>query len=68
MEQRKKKKHIAPENYPEAEASAELKSEYYHGETFAMTGSSFNRNLTAANVSCFLHMALRESGCCALLE
>ena len=65
MEQREKK-YIAPEDYLEAEASAEVRSEYYHGETFVMTGSSFNHNLIAANVSSFLHMALRESGCFAL--
>ncbi len=56
-------KFISPEEYLETEATAAIKSEYFHGEVFAMTGASFNHNLITSNVLAALHTALRESDC-----
>lgn len=45
------------------EESAEYKSEYYHGEIFAMTGASVSHNIITSNVITSLHIALRNSDC-----
>jgi Uma2 family endonuclease len=40
---------------------AEYKSEYYHGEIFAMSGASFNHNTIAVNLIHALHSARKKS-------
>ncbi len=65
MEKREKNR-IQAKDYLETESAAEYKSEYYHGEAFAMTGASFNHNLIATNIASALHLALKESGCFVL--
>ena len=54
---------ISPEEYFEIEEAAEYKSEYYHGEIFAMSGASFSHNVIAMNVAGTLYSALRNSDC-----
>ncbi len=56
-------KFITPEEYLETEASAEHKSEYFHGEVFAMSGASFTHNLITSNVLTALHTSLHDSDC-----
>ena len=55
--------HISSNEYFEIEASSEIKSEYFHGSIFAMTGASFNHNLITMNVSTTLFGPLRDLGC-----
>ena len=59
----KKKQYFFPEEYFEMEEAAEYKSEYYHGEIFAMSGASFNHNITAGNTFASLHSSLSDSDC-----
>ncbi len=54
---------ISHEEYFELEEAAEYKSEYYHGEIFAMTGASVTHNLIAMNTGSALHASLRDSDC-----
>ena len=54
---------ISPEEYFEIEEAAEYKSEYYHGEMFAMSGASYHHNVIAMNVAGTLYSALRNSDC-----
>ncbi|QTA86234.1 Uma2 family endonuclease [Desulfonema magnum] len=63
MAQAEEKELISPEEYFAVEEAAQYKSEYYHGEIFAMTGASFNHNLIAMNLATRLHSALRDSSC-----
>jgi Uma2 family endonuclease len=58
-----KKTFISAEEYFEIEEAAEYKSEYYHGEIFAMSGASFAHNLIAGNVFARLHTSLGDSDC-----
>jgi len=58
-----KKKPISPDKYFAMEEVSEYKSEYYHGEIFAMTGASFNHNLISGNIFASLHTSLRGSTC-----
>ena len=44
------KPRLTPEEYLEIEDAAEFKSEFYHGEMFAMAGATYNHNLIAGNV------------------
>jgi len=57
------KKFISHLDYLEMEKTAECKSEYYHGEIFAMTGASVHHNLITSNVITSLNIALRDSDC-----
>ncbi len=57
------KKFISHLEYFEMEKTAEYKSEYYHGEIFAMAGASVHHNLIASNVITSLNTALRDSEC-----
>ncbi len=57
------KKFVSHEDYFDLEETAEYKSEYYHGEIFAMTGASVAHNLIAMNTGAALHVALRDSDC-----
>ncbi len=54
---------ITSEEYFQMEETAEYKSEYYHGEIFAMSGASANHNLIVMNVGANLHHSLKGSGC-----
>lgn len=58
-----KKKLISAEEYLETEKIAKYKSEYYRGETFAMSGASHNHNVIAVNIMASLHDSLRNSDC-----
>ena len=55
------KSFVSPEEYFETEEVAEYKSEYFHGEIFAMTGASFNHNVISSNLVVFLGNQLRNS-------
>jgi len=54
---------ISAEEYFEIEEAAEYKSEYYHGEMFAMSGASFNHNVIFSNIFGNLYSALCNSDC-----
>ena len=53
-------KGITPEEYFKNEENAEYKSEYYHGEIFAMTGASVNHNLISTNIIAMLVNSLKR--------
>jgi Uma2 family endonuclease len=63
MTQAVKKTGIPPEVYLDMERNAEFRSEYYHGEVFAMTGASFRHNVIAGNIFGALRDSLRSSNC-----
>ena len=50
---------ILPQEYLAIERRSEAKSEYWHGEMFAMAGASEAHNLIVANVVGELHMQLK---------
>ena len=52
-------KRYTPQEYLELERKAEVKSEYYRGEIFAMSGASEEHNLIAANLLGLLWNQLR---------
>jgi Uma2 family endonuclease len=54
---------ISPEEYLALEEQAEYKSEYFHGEVFAMAGGTPNHNLISGNVLFTLKTQLRGRGC-----
>src|SRR5436190_11788489 len=54
---------ITPEEYLDLERKADYKSEYLHGEVFAMTGASRQHNLIAANLSRTLGNQLVDRPC-----
>ena len=54
---------LSPEQYVEQERTADVKHEYYRGETFAMSGGSPTHALLAMNVGTALNNALREQDC-----
>lgn len=58
-----KKELISAEEYLKMEETVEYKSEYYHGEIFAMSGASHNHNVIAVNIAASLHGSLRNSDC-----
>jgi Uma2 family endonuclease len=58
-----RKTFISAEEYFAIEEAAGYKSEYYHGEMFAMSGASFHHNVIAMNVAGTLYSALRNSDC-----
>jgi Uma2 family endonuclease len=49
--------------YLKREETAYYKSQFYHGEIFAMTGGTPNHNTAAGNTFASLHEQLRGSGC-----
>jgi len=57
------RKFISHKDYLEMEEQTEYKSEYYHGEIFAMTGASVSHNIITSNVITSLNIALRDSDC-----
>ena len=54
---------ITPEQYLEIERAAELKSEYYDGEMFAMAGARADHNLIVANAIFLFAQQLRDKPC-----
>jgi Uma2 family endonuclease len=57
------KPYLTPEQYLEIERKAEFKSEYYHGEMFAMAGASFAHSQVVMNASGELRNQLRGRPC-----
>ena len=57
------KTYLTPEEYLAAERKAEYKSEYLHGEVFAMVGASRKHNLIAGNVFGELRQQLKGKAC-----
>src|SRR5882762_2517369 len=53
------KPYVTPEEYLALERKAEYKSEYLHGEIFAMTGASRKHNLITGNILGELHRQLK---------
>ncbi len=53
------KSNVSPEEYLALERQAEYKSEYLHGEIFAMTGASRKHNLIGGNILGELNQQLR---------
>lgn len=51
------------EEYLALEEKADGKSEYYHGEIFAMAGASYNHNLIAGNTHTALNQFLESKPC-----
>ena len=54
---------LTPEEYLDLERRAEVKSEYYQGEMFAMAGASLPHNVLAMNLAAILHAQLRRRPC-----
>ncbi len=57
---------FTPDQYLDLERLAPCKSEYLHGQIFAMAGASYEHNLLVANVLGELRAALRGSACRAV--
>jgi Uma2 family endonuclease len=57
---------LTPEQYIEIERAAEVKSEYYNGRMYAMSGASYPHGLIIGGLSGKLNAAL-ESGPCAVI-
>jgi Uma2 family endonuclease len=51
---------VTPEEYLALERKADYRSEYLHGEIFAMTGASRKHNLITGNLFAGLHRQFRE--------
>jgi Uma2 family endonuclease len=54
---------LTPEEYLEMERQAETKSEYLHGEVYAMAGASPRHTLIAANAIALLVLGLKGRAC-----
>ncbi len=57
------RRRFTPEEYLMLEERSELKSEYYDGEIFQMTGGTLNHNRIVTNLVTHLKAALRGSSC-----
>ena len=55
--------YITPQEYLDRERQAEMKSQYFQGEIFAMTGASREHNLIAGNTLTALNQRLRDRDC-----
>lgn len=55
--------YVTPEEYLALERKADDKSEYLHGEIFAMTGASRKHNLISINTASSLNQQLRGRPC-----
>ncbi|MDX6404184.1 MAG: hypothetical protein QOH70_1639 [Blastocatellia bacterium] len=53
------KPNLTPEEYLARERKAEYRSEYLHGQIFAMTVASHKHNLITANIFAELHRQLK---------
>ena len=58
-----KKELYTPEEYFAMEENVEYKSEYYHGELFAMAGCTPNHNQITVNLVTMLNTALQNTPC-----
>jgi Uma2 family endonuclease len=56
---------ITPERYLELERAAEIKSEYYRGEVFAMAGASLTHTIIVTNLIAEFRDQLRKQDCTA---
>ena len=54
---------LTPEEYLEIERRAERKSEYFHGEMFAMAGASYAHVVIVGNLSHELKLRLKAGPC-----
>lgn len=54
---------LSPDEYLERERAAETKSEYVHGQIFAMAGASEVHNLLAGNLFAELRLQMRGRDC-----
>ncbi len=57
------KKYLTVQEYLALEEDAEYKSEYYHGEIFAMAGGSINHNQIVMNIGTQLNQAYPHHKC-----
>ena len=57
------KTYLTPEEYLHRERTAEYRSEYYRGETFAIAGASANHNLILSNCIQTLGQQLKKKPC-----
>src|SRR5258708_20472894 len=57
------KPYLSPEEYLTRERQAEIKSEYYDGEIFAMSGGSEAHSLIAVNTAGALNAQLSDRPC-----
>ena len=55
--------YITPEAYLASERKAKVKSEYIHGEIFAMSGASLAHTLITLDIATELNIQLRGSPC-----
>lgn len=60
------KPYLTPEAYLEQERAASFKSEYYRGETFAMSGVRFNHVVLTGRLVALLVEALEDRDCVVL--
>ncbi|MCP4107884.1 MAG: Uma2 family endonuclease [Desulfobacteraceae bacterium] len=61
--QQKAINYISESEYLEIERNSEIKSEYYNGEIFGMSGASEKHNLIVSNLIFSLQLQLRKSPC-----
>ena len=57
------KPYVTPAEYLEFERKSEYRSEYLHGEIFAMTGASRKHNLITLNIAGELNQQLKGKSC-----
>lgn len=57
------KSYLSPTEYLAIERSAEIKSEFFNGEMFAMTGASRKHNLIAGNTFSAVHSRIEDRPC-----
>lgn len=57
------KQYLTEQQYLEIEREAEFKSEYFQGETFAMSGASLSHNRISSNLSGEIYAFLKNKSC-----
>lgn len=57
------KPHLAAEDYLALERSADFKSEFFDGETFAITGANESHNLIVANTLAEIRQQFKKKPC-----
>ncbi len=57
------KTYLTPQEYLAIERKAEIKSEYFNGEMFAMSGASRKHNLIVTNIVAELHQQMKGRPC-----
>ena len=63
-----RKEKITPEEYLAIERGAEFRSEFYHGEMFAMAGGTWNHSVLAASITGALNARFHGRACQAISE